>query len=152
MTVRLDVDSTGFTVRLSGLDVVAGGRRELFVPYERVLGARVMTRTDALASSPRLAAPALWWPRRLRLGCWGIGERRQFWGVHDGAHLVVVYLSGRPFHRVVLDVDEPHLTHRRIDAALLRSKQLGARRSIRDRAAARSRAGTHAPRREGGCP
>ncbi|GLZ53535.1 hypothetical protein [Actinomycetospora sp. NBRC 106378] len=122
MAVRLDVGSAGFTVRLSGLDAVGGGRGELVVPFDRVLGVRVMARRDALVSSPRLAAPALWWPRRFRTGCWGIGERRQFWAVHDGADLVVVYLSGRPFHRVVVDVDEPRLTRRRLDAALLASK------------------------------
>lgn len=133
MAVRLDVGSAGFTVRLSGLDVLAGGRRRLVVPFERVLGARVMLRQDAVVSSPRLAAPAVWWPRRCRTGCWGIGERRQFWAVHDGADLVVVYLSGRPFHRVVLDVEEPRLTHRRLDAALLASKKRSPRLPVRDR-------------------
>ena len=59
-------------------------RRELFVPFERVLGSRVMRRVDAVASSPRLAAPAVSWPRPLRVGCWGVGERRQLWAVRDG--------------------------------------------------------------------
>jgi hypothetical protein len=133
VTVRLDVDPSGFVVRLSGVDVLAGGRRALAVPFARVVGVRVMSRADALASSPRLAAPAAWWPRRYRTGCWGIGERRQFWAVHGGADLVVVYLSGRPFHRVVADVPEPHLTHRRLDAALLSSKQHAPRRPWRGR-------------------
>ncbi|WP_018334785.1 hypothetical protein [Actinomycetospora chiangmaiensis] len=137
MAVRLDVGSVGFTVRLSGIDVVGGGRRELVVPFARVLGVRVMARRDALASSPRLAAPALWWPRRLRTGCWGIGERRQYWAVHHGSDLVVVYLSGRPFHRVVVDVDDPRLTHRRLDAALLASKRAEPRRPLRGRGGAR---------------
>lgn len=151
MAVRLDVDPAGFTVRLTGLDRVAAGRRELVVPFDRVLGARVMTRRDALASSPRLAAPALCWPSRYRTGCWGVGERRQFWAVGTGSDLLVVYLSGRPFHRVVVDVDEPRLTHRRVDAALLASKKGAPRRALRGRDG-RSRARTHAPRRDGGWP
>ncbi|MCD2189573.1 hypothetical protein [Actinomycetospora soli] len=145
MAVGLDVGSTGFTVRLSGIDVLAGGRRELVVPFARVLGARVMRRADALASGPRLAAPALGWPRRWRTGCWGIGERRQFWAVHGGTDLVVVYLSGRPFHRVVVDVAEPHLTHRRLDTALLSSKKHGPRCSLRRRQSSSDQLGARWP-------
>jgi hypothetical protein len=44
---------------------------------------------------------------------------------------VVVYLSGRPFHRVVVDVADPQRTHRGIEAALLHSKTTSARQSLR---------------------
>jgi hypothetical protein len=58
--------------------------------------------------------------------------------VRRGDH-VVVYLSGRPFHRLVVDVGDDvgddlgdaHRTHRRIEAALLRSKQTALRQSLR---------------------
>lgn len=44
---------------------------------------------------------------------------------------MVIYLTGRPFHRVVVDVDEPERVHRRIDAGLLHSKKISARCSVR---------------------
>jgi hypothetical protein len=132
MAVRLDVEPMGLRVRFSGVDLVAACSRGLFVPFTRILGARVMTRSDALASSPRLPCPGFWWPRRYRAGCWGIGERRQLWSARHGAHVLVVYLTGRPFHRVVVEVSEPEWAHRRVDAALLHSKKTSARRSIRD--------------------
>ncbi|MDD7941547.1 hypothetical protein PHK61_24300 [Actinomycetospora lutea] len=139
MAVRLDIVSTGFTVRFRGIDLVAGCGRDLFVPFERVVGTRVLARADALASSPRLASPGLWWPGRLRTGAWGIGERRQLWAVRRGAELVVVYLSGRPFHRVVVEVEEPRWAHLRLEAALRRSKETAPRRSLGGAGTARRR-------------
>jgi hypothetical protein len=43
---------------------------------------------------------------------------------------VVVFLSGRPFHRIVY-VEDPHRTHRGIESALLHSKKTAARVSVR---------------------
>ena len=131
MAVRLEVTLIGLWVRLSGAHRVAACSRGLFLPYTRILGARVMKRADALASSPRLPCPGMWWPQRYRAGCWGIGQRRQLWSARQGTHVVAIYLTGRPFHRVVLDVDQPEQAHQRIDAALLHSKQTSARRSLR---------------------
>jgi hypothetical protein len=131
MAISLVVTPTGLQVRFTGADRVVACSRGLHVPFERIIGSRVMTRDDAVASSPRLPCPGSWWPGRLRAGSWGVGERRQLWGVRRGRHVVVVYLSGRPFHRVVVDVPDPHPTHRGIEAALLHSKQTAARRSLR---------------------
>jgi hypothetical protein len=131
MAVRLDVELSGVRVQFSGADLVAACSRGLFLPFTRILGVRVMTRPDAVASSPRFPCPGFWWSRRYRAGCWGIGERRQLWSARQSARVVVIYLAGRPFHRVVLDVDEPEQAHRRIDAALLHSKKTSPRRSLR---------------------
>ena len=79
--------------------------------------------------------PSLSWlvvAQRYRAGCWGIGERRQLWSARQSAQVVVIYLTGGPFHRVVVDVDEPERAHRQIDAALLHSKKTSARRSLRN--------------------
>lgn len=131
MAVTLVVTPTGLRVRFTGIDRLAAFSRGLDVPFDRILGARVMTRDDAVASSPRLPCLGSWWSGRLRAGSWGIGERRQLWSVRRGAHVVVIYLSGRPFHRLVVDVEEPQGTNRGIEAALLHSKKTGARRSLR---------------------
>src|SRR3954465_12954096 len=131
MAIDLLVLPTGLRVRFSGTDRLAAGSRGLDVPFERIVGTRVMTRAAAVASSPRFPCPGSWWPRTLRAGSWGIGERRQLWGVRRGAQVLVVYLSGRPFHRIVVDVEAPQHVHRGIEAALLHSKKISARESLR---------------------
>lgn len=132
MAVNLHVTATELRVQFSGSDVVAACSRGLCLPFNRILGIRVMTRSDAVASSPGLPCPGFSWSQHYRTGCWGIGQRRQLWSARRGPHVVVIYLTGRPFHRVVVEVDEPEQTHRRIDAALLHSKKSSARRSLRD--------------------
>lgn len=131
MAVELAVGPTGLEALFTGIDRAAACRRGLHVPFERIVGSRVMSRDDAVASSPRLPCPGLTWVGRLRVGCFGIGERRQLWGVRAGTEVVVVYLSGRPFHRVVVEVEDCRSTHRVLDAALLHSKKTSARRSVR---------------------
>ena len=131
--IDLDVTAAGLRVRFTGVDLAAACSAGLDVPFARVVGARVMTRADAVASSPRVPCPGSWWPGRLRVGAWGLGERRQLWGARGGAYVVVVYLSGRPFHRLVVEVEEPWWTQRRIEAALLHSKTTGPRESLRGR-------------------
>jgi hypothetical protein len=131
--ISLDVTATGLRVRFTGADLAAACSAGLDVPYARVVGARVMTRSDAVASSPHVPCPGVWWPGRLRVGAWGIGERRQLWGARGGAYVVVVYLSGRPFHRLVVEVEEPRRTQHRIEAALLHSKTTEPRESLRGR-------------------
>ena len=131
MTISLVVTPSGLRVHFTGADRVATFSRGLHVPFGRIVGSRVMTREDAVASSPRLPCPGSWWPGRMRAGCWGIGERRQLWAARRGPYVVVIYLSGRPFHRLVVDVAEPQRTHRRIEAALLQSKMVSGRQSLR---------------------
>jgi hypothetical protein len=131
MAIDLVVLPTGLRVRFSGTDRLVAGSRGIDVPFERIVGTRVMTRGDAVASSPRLPCPGSWWPRKLRAGSWGVGERRQLWGVRRGTQVLVVYLSGRPFHRIVVDVEGPQHVHRGIEAALLHSKKTSARESLR---------------------
>jgi hypothetical protein len=147
MVTSLVVTPSGIRVRFTGPDRIAACSVGLHVPFERIVGSRVMTRYDAVASSPRLPCPGSWWPGRLRAGSWGIGERRQLWGVRRGDYVVVVYLSGRPFHRVVVDVVDPQRTHRRIEAALLHSKTSSARQSLRGLLPGPSEDGASLPRR-----
>jgi hypothetical protein len=131
--ISLNVTVTGLRVRFTGIHRVATWSAGVDVPFARVVGSRVMTRADAVASSPRVPCPGAWWPGRLRVGAWGIGDRRQLWGARGGAYVVVVYLSGRPFHRLVVEVAEPRPTQSRIEAALLASKKTAARESLRGR-------------------
>ena len=131
MAISLAVTPTGLRMQFTGVDRVAACTQGIDVSFERIVGSRVMTRGEAIASRPHLPCPGSWWPGRLRAGSWGIGERRQLWGVRRSLRVVVVYLSGRPFHRLVVDVEEPEGTHRAVESALLHSKKTQARRSVR---------------------
>ncbi|WP_328311219.1 hypothetical protein [Actinomycetospora sp. NBC_00405] len=131
MAISLAVTPSGLRMRFTGVDRVAACSRGIDVSFERIVGSRVMSRAEAVASSPHVPCPGSWWPGRLRAGSWGIGERRQLWGVRRSPRVIVVYLSGRPFHRLVVDVEEPDRTHRVVEAALLHSKKTQARRSVR---------------------
>lgn len=131
MAISLAVTPTGLRMQFTGVDRVAACSRGLDVSFERIVGSRVMTRGEAIASSPRVPCPGSWWPGRLRAGSWGIGERRQLWGVRRSPRVIVVYLSGRPFHRLVVDVEEPEGTHCAVETALLHSKKTRDRRSLR---------------------
>ena len=88
------VDRRRQHVQFSVVDLVATCSGGLYIPFERIVGARVMTRVDAVALSPRSPCPGSWRPGRCCVGSWSGGERRQLWGVHRGAEVVVIYLSG----------------------------------------------------------
>jgi hypothetical protein len=153
MAIRLDVTRSGLRVQFTGTDLVAACSGGLDVPFERIVGTRVMARDDAVASSPRFPCPGSWWPGRCRAGSWGIGERRQLWGVRQGTHVVVIYLSGRPYHRVVVDVEDPQRTHLGVEAALLHSKKASARYSLRSSGPLPTSTGPGLPAdHEGGTP
>jgi hypothetical protein len=54
----------------------------------------------------------------LRAGAYGVGERRQLWMVHAATTLLAIYLRGVPFHRVVVEVEDPEELSRIINASL----------------------------------
>jgi hypothetical protein len=130
MGVRVEVDREAVRVRLDGSDAVLALCRGIEVPHDRILGVRVMGRADAVASSPRTPAPGTWWPGRARAGWWGLGQRRQFWCTRAADRMLVVYLRGRPCHRVVLEVDAPDATRRTIERALVQSRVDAGLRSL----------------------
>lgn len=90
MAVRLELAGAGLEVGLSGADAIAAFSRGLFLPFERIVGTRVVTRDDAIASSPRLPCPGLRWTHRLRSGSGGVGEPRQLWCVHGRTVVLVI--------------------------------------------------------------
>ena len=130
MGVRVEVDRDAVRVRMDGPDALAALCTGIDVPHERILGVRVMGRVDAVASSPRTPAPGTWWPGRFRAGWWGVGQRRQFWCARGADRVLVVYLRGRPCHRVVVEVDAPDATGRTIERALVQSRVDAGLRSL----------------------
>ncbi|MEJ2870374.1 hypothetical protein WCD74_21570 [Actinomycetospora sp. OC33-EN08] len=97
----------GVLLRFTGRDRLYACRGGVFLPIDRVLGARTLERRDAVLASPRVHLPGISVPRVLRAGAYGVGERRQLWMVHAATTLLAIYLRGEPFHRVVVEVDDP---------------------------------------------
>ena len=118
MGVQVRVTEHAVVVRLTGGDRVAAWRGGVHLPMSRVLGARSMERRAAVAASPRMHLPGLSVPGRLRTGSYGIGERRQLWAVRSGQLLLAIYLRGEPYHRVVVEVDDPDAASATINDAL----------------------------------
>ncbi|HEY2193505.1 MAG TPA: hypothetical protein VGH76_14605 [Actinomycetospora sp.] len=118
MAVQTRVTEHGVLLRFTGRDKVYACRGGVFLPIDRVLGARTLRRREAVAASPRVHLPGISVPRMLRAGSYGVGERRQLWMVHAATTLLAIYLRGVPFHRVVVEVEDPEELSRIINAAL----------------------------------
>jgi hypothetical protein len=118
MAVQTRVTEHGVLLRFTGRDRWYACRGGVFLPIDRVLGARTLRRREAVAASPRVHLPGISVPTMLRAGAYGVGERRQLWMVHAATTLLAIYLRGEPFHRVVVEVEDPEELSRVINAAL----------------------------------
>ena len=118
MAVHLRVTEHGVVVRFTGRDRVFACRAGVTLPMGRVLMARPMSRRDLVAASPRVHLPGVSVPGLLRAGSWGVGERRQLWMAHRGERLLAIYLRGVPYHRIVVEVDDPDAESRLINDAV----------------------------------
>jgi len=118
MGVQTRVTEHGVLLRFTGRDRVYACRGGVFLPIDRVQGARTLGRRDAVAASPRMHLPGISVPGMLRAGAYGVGERRQLWMVHAATTLLAIYLRGVPFHRVVVEVEDPEGLSKVINAAL----------------------------------
>lgn len=118
MAVQLRVTEHGLVVRFTGPDRVWACRSGVFLPMNRVLMARTMARRAAVSASPRVHLPGFSVPGVLRAGSYGVGERRQLWAVRSASVLLAIYLRGVPYHRIVVEVEDPEGTSRLINDAL----------------------------------
>jgi hypothetical protein len=118
MAVQLRITEDGLVIRFTGRDRVWACRRGVYLPLGRILLARPMSRRDAITGSPRMHLPGVSIPGVLRAGSYGLGERRQLWMVRRATRLLAVYLRGDPYHRVVVEVEDPEATSQIINEAL----------------------------------
>lgn len=118
MGVQLRLVEDAVVLRLSGRDRACAWRGGIHLPMTRILGARPLARRDAITASPRVHLPGVSLPGVLRVGSYGVGERRQLWAVHGAETLLAIYLRGYPYHRVVVEVDDPEALSRAINDAL----------------------------------
>jgi len=106
------------TVRFTGADRWWALSSGIVLPTQRVLGARVLSRSAAIAACPARELPGLGWPGVLRAGCYGIGQARQLWLVHRAESVLAIYLRGEPYHRVVVEVSDPENLSRDINTLI----------------------------------
>jgi hypothetical protein len=104
--VDLEFDRDELLLYMTGIGALLSRRRSLVLPRRRVHRAFVLGRRFAITASPRLPALGLS-TGRLRVGTFGIGERAQLWSVGRQPVVVALYLRGEPYHRIVLETDEP---------------------------------------------
>jgi hypothetical protein len=105
--LRLTItDDTHVDLHLTGLTALLARRRRVRLPRERILKAFVLGRSFARTASPRLPCPG-WATHRSRTGVFGAGDCAQLWSTGSSPVVLALYLRGRPFHRIVCEVEEP---------------------------------------------
>ena len=114
----VELPDRAVAVRFTGVDRWWALSSGIVLPTWRVLGARVLSRSAAIAACPARDLPGLGWPGVLRAGCYGIGQARQLWLVHRTGSVLAIYLRGEPYHRVVIEVSNPESLSRDINNAI----------------------------------
>ena len=118
MGVLVELTDRAVIVRFTGVDRWYAFSSGIVLPTRRVLGARVLSRSAAIAASPASELPGLGWPGVLRAGSYGIGQDRQLWLVHRAGSVLAIYLRGAPYHRIVVEVADPENLSRNINNAI----------------------------------
>ena len=116
--MTVSVDAGEVRVRFSGADrfwALSGG---ITLPVHRIRDAKVLPRRDAAKACPKMRLPGSYWPRRLHAGSYGFGAKRQLWCVHRAEEVLAVDLRGRPYARLVVEVEHPKERAGRINGAV----------------------------------
>lgn len=118
MGVTVGVDAGRVHIRFCGMDRVWALSRGITLPVGRILGAGALPRREAVEACPKLRLPGSAWPGRLHAGSYGLGDNRELWCAHRAQEVLVIDLRGRPYRRVVVEVDNPKERAGRITAAV----------------------------------
>jgi hypothetical protein len=104
--IDLRLERRELRLRLRGAERLLARRSELVLPRRRIQKAFVLGRRFAMGACPRF--PVIGWSTsRSRVGTFGYGDDCQLWSVQSRAVILAIYLRGQPFHRIVLEVDDP---------------------------------------------
>lgn len=105
-------------VRPRGLSQAWSLRRMLMVPVASVADIGVVPAADLPVGlrSPGTSIPGF------RAGSYGLGDQRSFWLARRSPEVLVIELVGRPFRRIVLEVDDPEATAAQLRVAVGRMR------------------------------
>lgn len=114
MPVDVEIDPSAVTVRFRGSDRFWAFSRGIVLPWERIVRATAVDRTEAEKSASWLRMGGSYIPRRLHAGRYGLGDRRQLWCVRRAGRVLAIDVVGRP-SRLVIEVSDPDGTAREIE-------------------------------------
>jgi hypothetical protein len=109
---ELKIDDESVTLVLSGVERVEAFRGDVTVPRSAVVAARQVP--DGLAEVHGIRAPGTTLPGVLMVGTWRASGSVTFAACHGHRPAVVLNLAGQPFDRLVVTVDDPEDTLRRL--------------------------------------
>ena len=115
---QVHIDGDQLIVEIEGLDKLWALRSRLEIPLVHVRGA---------TADPGMAALTGWKvggarvPGVITAGTFHVDGERVFWDVHDAARAVVIELTGDPYTRLVIEVDDPAATVAQVEKALSRA-------------------------------
>jgi len=99
------IENDHLLVKLQGWHQVWALTRAVRVPVDHVRGA---TADPGIVHEPKgLRAPGLHVPGAAVIGTFTRDGERNFWGVRDGSHAIVIELAQERFTRLVVDVEHP---------------------------------------------
>ena len=113
---KIEVDDEQLTVELQGMHRLWALKRRITVPLAHVRGA---TADPGIVNQPKgVRAPGLHLPGVAVMGTFHREGETSFWDVRNGAHAVVIELTGERFARLVVDVADPRAAVGAINAAV----------------------------------
>ena len=114
----IEVVGDQLVVTMRGLDRFWSLRRRIAVPLAHVRGA---TADPGISrESAGLRSPGTHVPRVITAGTYRKDGERTFWNLHASQQAVVVELTGEPFARLVLGVDDARASAEQVERALTR--------------------------------
>jgi hypothetical protein len=113
----VEVAGDALRVRLRGLDALLALRRQALVPRSAVVAVHAAPKQEVPQTGVRVPGTSI--PGLVRAGSFGTGARRELWDVRRASTYLVLDLApGQRFHRIVLEVDDPHAEAARLQRLL----------------------------------
>jgi hypothetical protein len=116
---KVRIDGEQLVVEMEGLGKLWALRSRLEIPLANVRGA---TADPGMINEPKgVRAGGSHVPGVIAAGTFHVDGERVFWDVHDAAKIVVIELTGDPYTRLVIQVDDPAATVAQVERAITRA-------------------------------
>ncbi len=116
---RVYVTDKQLVVQLRGIDKIWAMRRGVTVPLSQVRGATADPGARRELKGRR--SPGLHIPGIVAVGTFYRDGERTLWQVYRGDRAVVIQLSGEPYDRLIVEVEDPRTVVERINGAVSRT-------------------------------
>jgi hypothetical protein len=110
---QLSIDDESVTLILSPAERVESFHGDVKVPRSSVVGARQVP--DGLNEVHGIRAPGTALPGVVMVGTWRAAGSTTFAACHGRRPAVVLDLAGQPYDRLVVTVDDPEATLKRLE-------------------------------------